>query len=58
MSKGQIARVFLDPPLAYGEVGYPPIIPPNTKLIYEIELMGFWTPPVKVIEEEEEVRLF
>ncbi len=58
MSKGQLAKITLEPPLAYGEAGFPPIIPPNTTLIYELELLGFWTPPVKFVLEEEEVRLF
>ena len=44
MSKGQIARVSIPPALGYGETGYPPIIPPNSTVIYEIELMMFQSP--------------
>jgi len=41
MSKGQICRVRIPPELGYGESGYPPIIPPLSTLIYEIELISF-----------------
>jgi len=41
MSRGQIARVTIPSEKAYGITGYPPIIPPDSELIFEIELLAF-----------------
>lgn len=40
MSKGEKARITVPPELAYGDRGYPPIIPSNAKVVYEIELLS------------------
>ena len=40
MSKGEKARITVPPELAYGDRGYPPVIPSNAKIIYEIELLS------------------
>jgi FKBP-type peptidyl-prolyl cis-trans isomerase len=41
MSRGQIALVRVPPERAYGQRGYPPVIPPGTALMFEIELVAF-----------------
>ena len=40
MSKGEKATIIIPPPLAYGDRGYPPVIPPNAKISYTIELLS------------------
>jgi len=44
MKKGDKWRLFIPPSLGYGEAG-PPQIPPNSTVIYEVELLSFYTPP-------------
>jgi cyclophilin family peptidyl-prolyl cis-trans isomerase len=40
LSYGDKATIFVPSHLAYGANGYPGVIPPNTDLIFEIELVG------------------
>ena len=44
MSPGTTRRVEIPAPLAYKEIGSPPMIPPNATLTYEIELVSVLTP--------------
>ncbi|XP_077378977.1 uncharacterized protein LOC144019650 [Festucalex cinctus] len=39
MSVGQLARLTCTPDYAYGNRGYPPVIPPNAILQFEVELL-------------------
>ena len=41
LSLGQKVHVEVPPQLAYGRRGFPPIVPPNETLVYDIELISF-----------------
>ncbi|GIT59333.1 MAG: hypothetical protein Ct9H300mP19_12810 [Dehalococcoidia bacterium] len=51
MSPGTIRRVEIPAPLAYKEIGSPPMIPPNATLTYEIELVSVLTPGTRQLPQ-------
>ena len=41
MKKGEKRILIIPPDPAYGKAGYPGVVPPNSFLVFEVELLDF-----------------
>jgi FKBP-type peptidyl-prolyl cis-trans isomerase len=41
MQVGELRKLVIRPEWAYGHLGRPPVIPPKSALVFEVELLGF-----------------
>ena len=39
LSWGTKAQITLEPRVAYGESGHPPVIPPNATIVFEVQFI-------------------
>lgn len=45
MLYGERAKVTVTAGYAYGDKGYPPIVPPRSPLVFDLNLLNFWPRP-------------
>ncbi|GIY37562.1 inactive peptidyl-prolyl cis-trans isomerase FKBP6 [Caerostris darwini] len=52
MKKGEYSRILVSPRYAFGEMGCPPRIPPNTEILYEVQILNYFAGKDSVEFEE------